>query len=86
MLLHEEKCEAQELSFNQFLRALKQADESLYNLVVRKLNHKNFHLMMAEIGLQKPDLYNEVIKLIKAMGEGKTTITNSPKMDVLSRA
>ncbi|MEW6385904.1 MAG: S8 family peptidase [Thermodesulfobacteriota bacterium] len=87
MLLPEEKCESRtELNFHQFLRALKQADKTLYNLAVRKINHKNFHLMMAEIGLQKPEVYDEIVKLIKAMEAGETTTRNSPETDVLGRA
>jgi subtilisin family serine protease len=72
--------------FNDVARVLRDADPDLYTFMVRNIQHKNWHVMMAELQVQKPELYTKVERIIDGLKEGKQTVRNSPEVDIYQAA
>lgn len=72
--------------YHAVLRVVRETDPDLYEFMVRNITHKNWHSLVVDLQLQKPEIYRKLQRIVEGLTEGKMTVRNSPEMDIFEAA
>jgi subtilisin len=74
------------VNYQEILRAVRETDPGLFELMVRNLPLKNWHAMVADLQAQKPEVFEKLRRVVDALKKGQGTVKSSPRRPTLTAA